>query len=142
MQLRRGVLSTTDAALQDKLLKLVEGATPSATVSIHDANGKGHVLVHAQRLDDSGDDALFGIRFHRIGAEFKPVYVGLDQAFDLTTSERRVMMRLIQGDTLPAVAQSLKLSVETIRTHARNIYAKTGVSSRAELFSLVRAFRL
>ncbi len=112
------------------------------TASIRGANGEGHVLVHAHRLDLDGDEPLFGLKFHRIGSDFKPVYVGLDSAFGLTAGERRVMMRLVDGDTLPAIAKSLGVSVETIRTHVRNIYGKTEVSSRAELFSLVRAFRL
>ena len=142
IQLRNGVLATSNPSLQDKLLNLLREAGPLATASIRGANGEGHVIVHAHRLEIAGEEPLFGIKFFRIGQDFKPVYVGLDHAFGLTAGERRVMIRLVDGDSLPAVARSLGLSVETIRTHVRNIYAKTEVSSRAELFSLVRAFRL
>ena len=142
MKLRNGVLTTTNPSFQDKLLNLLREAGPLATASICGANGEGHVIVHSHRLDLRDREPLFGIKFFRIGQDFKPVYVGLDQAFGLTAGERRVMIRLVDGDSLPAVAKSLGLSVETIRTHVRNIYAKTEVSSRAELFSLVRAFRL
>ena len=142
IKLRNGILTTTNPSHQDKLLNLVQDTGRVTTASIRGANGEGHVLVHAHRLDLDGDEPLFGLKFHRIGSDFKPVYVGLDSAFGLTAGERRVMMRLVDGDTLPAIAKSLGVSVETIRTHVRNIYGKTEVSSRAELFSLVRAFRV
>ncbi len=44
---------------------------------------------------------------------------------------------LAQGATNPQIAASLGIGVETVRTHARNIYRKLGVSSRSEL--VVRA---
>ena len=40
---------------------------------------------------------------------------------------------LQQGATNPQIALALQVGVETVRTHARNIYRKLGVSSRREL---------
>ena len=46
------------------------------------------------------------------------------------------MLELLQGGQSNAeIAASLHVGVETVRTHARNIYRKLGVSSRRELRS-------
>jgi DNA-binding CsgD family transcriptional regulator len=112
------------------------------TVCIRASESEAHVVVHSRRLDAVDTDPRFGIWFHRAGRDFKPVYAGLDRAFGFTSAEQRVMARLLEGDSIPRIAGALKLSVETIRSHVRNIYAKMDVSSRAEMFSLVRAFRI
>ena len=51
----------------------------------------------------------------------------------LTRREAEVLPLLAQGRTNPQIALALNVGVETVRTHARNIYRKLGVSSRNEL---------
>lgn len=51
----------------------------------------------------------------------------------LTRRECEVLPLLQQGHTNPQIALALHVGVETVRTHARHIYRKLGVSSRAEL---------
>jgi DNA-binding NarL/FixJ family response regulator len=51
----------------------------------------------------------------------------------LTRREAEVLPLLSQGATNPQIAVALGVGVETVRTHARNIYRKLGVSSRADL---------
>lgn len=51
----------------------------------------------------------------------------------LTRREGEVLPLLQQGRTNPQIALSLQIGVETVRTHASNIYRKLGVSSRGEL---------
>jgi DNA-binding NarL/FixJ family response regulator len=51
----------------------------------------------------------------------------------LTRREAEVLPLLSQGATNPQIAVALGIGVETVRTHARNIYRKLGVSSRGEL---------
>ncbi len=53
----------------------------------------------------------------------------------LTRRESEVLPLLQQGHSNPQIAQSLHVGVETVRTHARHIYRKLGVSSRGELRS-------
>ncbi len=54
----------------------------------------------------------------------------------LTAREAEVLPMLQQGGTNVQIAQALQVGVETIRTHARNIYRKLGVASRRELVAL------
>jgi DNA-binding NarL/FixJ family response regulator len=51
----------------------------------------------------------------------------------LTQREAEVLPLLQQGQTNPQIALELHVGVETVRTHARNIYRKLGISSRREL---------
>ncbi len=51
----------------------------------------------------------------------------------LTGREAEVLPLLQQGRSNAEIALALHVSVETVRTHARNIYRKFGVSSRREL---------
>jgi DNA-binding NarL/FixJ family response regulator len=51
----------------------------------------------------------------------------------LSRRESEVLPLLAQGHSNARIAVALQVGVETIRTHARNIYRKLGVSSRREL---------
>jgi DNA-binding NarL/FixJ family response regulator len=57
----------------------------------------------------------------------------------LTAREADVLELLQQGYTNAAIAHELSIGVETVRTHARNIYRKLGVSTRRDLARLTRA---
>jgi DNA-binding NarL/FixJ family response regulator len=54
----------------------------------------------------------------------------------LTNREAEILPMLQQGTSNADIASSLQVGVETIRTHARNIYRKLGVASRRELTAL------
>ena len=54
----------------------------------------------------------------------------------LTRREGEVLQLLRQGSSNAQIALDLHIGVETVRTHARNIYGKLGVSSRRELVAL------
>jgi NarL family two-component system response regulator LiaR len=51
----------------------------------------------------------------------------------LTPREAEVLQLLQHNRTNAQVAHELSIGIETVRTHARNIYRKLGVSSRREL---------
>jgi len=57
----------------------------------------------------------------------------------LTQREAEVLPMLQQGSSNAQIALTLQVGVETIRTHARNIYRKLGVASRRELALPLRA---
>jgi DNA-binding NarL/FixJ family response regulator len=57
---------------------------------------------------------------------------------DLTTREQEVLQKLSQGFLYKEIARSLGISIETVRTHVRNIYEKLQVRTRTE--ALNKAF--
>src|SRR4051812_36736782 len=61
------------------------------------------------------------------------------QGSDLLTPREADVLELLQdGATNAQIAHTLSIGVETVRTHARNIYRKLGISSRRELARLSR----
>ena len=61
------------------------------------------------------------------------------QGSDLLTPREAEVLELLQdGATNAQIALRLSIGVETVRTHARNIYRKLGIGSRRELTRLTR----
>ena len=61
------------------------------------------------------------------------------QGSDLLTPREAEVLELLQnGSTNAQIAHRLSIGVETVRTHARNIYRKLGIGSRRELARLAR----
>jgi DNA-binding NarL/FixJ family response regulator len=56
----------------------------------------------------------------------------------LTPREAEVLALLQDGATNAQIAHQLSIGIETVRTHARNIYRKLGIASRRELARLAR----
>jgi DNA-binding NarL/FixJ family response regulator len=50
----------------------------------------------------------------------------------LTTREREILNALAQGNNYQAIAESLFISVSTVRFHIRNIYQKLHVQTQSE----------
>jgi DNA-binding NarL/FixJ family response regulator len=63
---------------------------------------------------------------------------GLEGSDLLTPREADVLELLQDGATNAQIAHRLSIGVETVRTHARNIYRKLGISSRRDLARLSR----
>jgi DNA-binding NarL/FixJ family response regulator len=64
--------------------------------------------------------------------------LGLQGTDLLTPREADVLALLQDGASNAQIAHELSIGIETVRTHARNIYRKLGISSRRELARLGR----
>ena len=64
--------------------------------------------------------------------------LNIDGSDLLTPREAEVLGLLQDGATNAQIAHRLSIGVETVRTHARNIYRKLGIASRRELARLTR----
>lgn len=67
---------------------------------------------------------------YTISAEFRKEY-------GITDREVEVIGLLLKGYTYNRIAQELVISLSTVRAHVTNIYKKSGVNSRHELYNLV-----
>ena len=54
----------------------------------------------------------------------------------LTRREREVSKLLLRGHSSKSVARELKIAPATVMVHKRNLFAKLGITSQYELFSL------
>lgn len=57
--------------------------------------------------------------------------------FDLTEAQARLAVFLSEGGTIAEYAAATRLSVETVRTHLKAVFAKTGAKRQAELAILM-----
>jgi DNA-binding NarL/FixJ family response regulator len=64
--------------------------------------------------------------------------LGIEGSDLLTPREAEVLELLQDGATNAQIAHQLSIGIETVRTHARNIYRKLGIASRRELARLSR----
>jgi DNA-binding NarL/FixJ family response regulator len=64
--------------------------------------------------------------------------LGIEGSDLLTPREAEVLELLQEGATNAQIAHHLSIGIETVRTHARNIYRKLGIASRRELARLAR----
>ena len=60
------------------------------------------------------------------------------EAFELSERETEVALLIAQGRSKAYIAEALYLSENTVRTHAKNIYAKLDVHSKQELIDLLQ----
>jgi DNA-binding NarL/FixJ family response regulator len=121
------------------------------------AEDAGAELVRIDRGDEAVDqlNAAFDTYLHdealadarRVGRELRRLGVerhivtrpraktGWDS---LTDSELNVVNLIAQGATNRSVATQLHLSLNTVKTHVHNAFAKLGINSRAQLTQLMR----
>ncbi len=57
--------------------------------------------------------------------------------YDLTEAQARLAIFLSEGGTVAEYAETMGLSVETVRSHLKAIFAKTGAKRQAELAILM-----
>jgi DNA-binding CsgD family transcriptional regulator len=55
----------------------------------------------------------------------------------LTRRERQISQLLLRGHSSKSVARELRIAPGTVMVHKRNLFAKLGISSQYELFSLL-----
>lgn len=60
----------------------------------------------------------------------------------LTSREREITSALVSGLSATQIAQKLYVTVETVKTHRKNIYRKLDISSSHQLLEYARAFDL
>jgi DNA-binding NarL/FixJ family response regulator len=91
--------------------------------------------------DTQGRDVISAIHLASRGLQLIPRRVAEPAAPSppgahlLTAREAEIVIMLQHGSSNAEIATALQVGVETIRTHARNIYRKLGVTSRLELVS-------
>ncbi|HLT73808.1 MAG TPA: response regulator transcription factor [Ohtaekwangia sp.] len=57
------------------------------------------------------------------------------KTYDLTIREREILASLSKGNSYKLIAAGLEISIDTVRTHIKNIYAKLEVHSQTEAVS-------
>lgn len=92
-----------------------------------------------------------GLRDERIGLMFFSARHFIDRSiitddvkdiYRLTNGEHKILSAMMSGMNAEQISGSLEISLETVRTHIRRIYSKTGVRSREALFAQLQPFKI
>lgn len=138
LEIVNGILTATARDQQAELAGFVAKAGSEITSwRLQRPDELGFLLLRAVRLAEK----YVGLTAIRTGPDCKPRFLDLDKTFKLTGSEHRVLIGLLEGSDVETLARHHGVSIETTRTHIRNLYAKMGVNSRESLFALVLPFR-
>ena len=105
-----------------------------ATIAIPLGEGRDHVLFRGSRIETERG-AFACLEFTRDTPFSAAQYLDFESVFNLTAAEHRVALKLLDGHSAQAIAESLKVSIDTVRSQIRALYAKIGVSHREELFA-------
>lgn len=134
--------NTRLSALVADCIAIAQGkAAPAPGAILVERPGRLAITITAAPLDSRGD-ALNGDRWNALvfvrDPEHPPVRVErLRALFGLTRREAIIAAELAAGRSLPVIASGQRIGAETVRSHLKQILAKTGTSRQAELVALI-----
>ncbi len=143
LDLKDGAIALRERTAQAGFCAFVKACGPVlTTLALPRETGNGHLLLRGRRIGEEDGYGLVGLTFLYSGNMFRPLYADLDNAFQLTPAEHRILLRMIDGLNAEGIAEAKQLSIETVRSHIRNIYNKMGVTTRESMFAKARPFQL
>lgn len=152
LRLVGGKLVTRDSQVNQTLRKIFGAGSHAAmaagdralSLTAHDGERYvAHVLPLASvmRSDAEGSSAAVAVLFVRKAAlSLRSSDELLARTFNLTPSEIRVLLAVVEFTGVSEVAQSLGIAETTVKTHLKRIFAKTGTSRQADLVKLAVEF--
>ena len=103
-------------------------------------------MLHLVPVAGAGRDVFVGsaclVVITRASSRPPPDVKLLAALFGLTLAEARVARSAVMLGGVPAVAEALDLSRETVRTQLRAVFAKTGLTSQQGLAALLTSVSL
>lgn len=81
---------------------------------------------------------LYQDRYGNDGQGRKMSVIEMGERYDLTRRESTVLAALVDGEENQKVCDELSISINTLKKHILNIYRKTGVRNRVQLFRMVK----
>jgi DNA-binding CsgD family transcriptional regulator len=154
LNLRNQKLSSYSAAHARRLTELVQCAArsaPGGTMAIpHPLDGRSvTVVVSAVRSRDldrfaslqmSNPAAMVFVIDPAVSTTIPAEWI-MD-AYGLTLAEARVALQAATGATVPDIGARLNISPNTVKTHLRRVFAKTGVHRQTEIARLIASLKL
>lgn len=149
-----GRIVARDAEIDQTLRKLFTAAgggdaaigTQGIALPLTGKNG-AHYVFHVLPLT-SGARRVAGIAYAATAAVFirkaaletpAPPEI-IAKTYNLTPTELRVLLAIVEIGGVPEVSVALGVGETTIKTHLRNLFAKTGADRQADLVKIVAAF--
>ncbi|GAA0647722.1 helix-turn-helix transcriptional regulator [Brevundimonas lenta] len=136
-----GVFTCADKSQASEFRAFVEKVT-HRDAWVYQAAEDRHIIARAEALQPEGEPPGVALMLIAAQSEDRYVWADLIKAFGLTKSEAVVARRMVGGAGAEAIAETLGVSIETVRTHIRRLYAKLSINSREKLFAVISRFRI
>jgi DNA-binding CsgD family transcriptional regulator len=102
-----------------------------------------HVLsltAGARRQVGADDSAVAAVFVQKASLDMPCPQQAIAKLYKLTPTELRVLSGIVQVGGVPDVAEVMGISVSTVKTHLRRLFAKTGTDRQADLVKLVAGY--
>jgi DNA-binding CsgD family transcriptional regulator len=151
LRIMYGRLATTDHELTKVLQNaMLASAFSNATtgvahtaLSLTSADETRYLVqvlpLHARGRPAAGS-ATAAVLVARAAFEFPSCPQVISRAYNLTPTELRVLLTIVDVGGVPEVAAALGIAASTVKTHLGRLFEKTGTSRQAELVKIVAAF--
>ena len=94
----------------------------------------------ARSYGDRPHEALAAVMVYKAGMEYPRPPDIIARFYNLTPTELRVLLAIVEIGGAPDVAAKLGIAPSTVRTHVGRLFEKTGTKRQAELVRLVAGF--
>jgi DNA-binding CsgD family transcriptional regulator len=132
----RLVLAASDGAID-----VMPGPLP--LIASDGTHRVGHVRLLkpvARAYGDRPHEALAAVMVYKAGMEYPRPPDIIATFYNLTPTELRVLLAIVEIGGTPEVAAKLGIAPSTVRTHVGRLFEKTGTKRQAELVRLVAGF--
>ena len=150
----QAIVSELDGALGERVPEPIFAAACSCIERADEAAGRRRIVPLRVESPD-GEKVMYvaakrvagllpatvAIRIHQERLSDAELFESLARKFDLNARDRRVLVLLRQGLKNGAIAESLGLTVGTVKVYVHDLFEKLGVHSRGELLAVLDRFR-
>jgi len=116
---------------------------PLALIASDGTHRVGHIRLLkpvARSYGDGSHEALAAVMVYKAGMEYPRPPDIIATFYNLTPTELRVLLAIVEIGGAPEVAAKLGIAPSTVRTHVGRLFEKTGTRRQAELVRLVAGF--
>lgn len=140
------VVQLTSEPAQALLMEAISSTSRSAaaigrSIPVRASGTESAFVVHVVPLRGGGLDLFTGalsiIFITPIVPNASPAPSLLQALFDLTPAEARTASQITEGKSIEQISLATGISPNTIRTHLKSVFQKTGVQRQAELVSML-----
>jgi DNA-binding CsgD family transcriptional regulator len=140
-QLINGVVACLDKVQGQEFRAFLEAVGQKPEVWLYGQDETAFRMVRAEALSPDGMPPALALMIYPVDGVERYLWSDFHKVFGLTRAETIIVKRIVGGEPADVIAEELSITLETVRTHVRRIYAKLGVNNREQLFSKVSAFR-
>jgi DNA-binding CsgD family transcriptional regulator len=97
----------------------------------------GSIKLRDWNIESRANDRMAIVYLHDLADTTRPTATQMRDFYSLTAAQAKVASAIYTGQSISEAAKKLNISINTVRTHMRSIYAKTGVKTQTELISLL-----